>query len=85
LLNPLFLGDADLSLVRRRGGRKSSSIEHPHEQFQPLLHTVTQRLEEALDNPKTSAAHKAQLTKELEQLEDILVKNYVDRIRILSQ
>src|SRR6185503_1571033 len=39
---------------------------------------------EALDNPRTSEEHRAQLRKELEQLELLLVQSDLERIRLLT-
>ena len=50
-----------------------------------VIHQAKQTLSDALRNPETSEEHRAQLRKELEQLEMLLVRADLDRIRVLAK
>lgn len=51
---------------------------------QRLVRRVRRTLEAYLENPHTSAAHKAALRQRLEQIEEVVTSQEVERIRVLG-
>jgi hypothetical protein len=64
--------------------RKSVESYLNKRELAQLIRNAKKTLTEAVQNPNTSEEHRQQLRKELEELEVLLVRTDVDRIRILT-